>query len=507
MRVKVLFIFIFSSAVVLVQQMKGQGAKIHIESDDPLTDSITLDLKKLPMSQSKYSQESYLKVPNGQSVEFSLPSVSEPSYVYLMKIVNGKRQDLVFNSFLLIEPGDSIVIDMGKKGITFTGRGAAKTQFIFELDQIKDEFTDRKADSLLAMYARDNKQSALDYLHGDEQYKKSKQFVDSVLMVKLSLLETYRNRISPLAYEILKTDIVDSKGKTMFVGLDKRLIVGMKNRQELMNRFKENFDDLAKIDTTNSNAKIYSLHYTDNIIQQITRVLSYREFNYSMPALMLDYVERKRNPKFPTEALTYIVQNFNGLLKEKLLATLISWYKPVARAEHFDSIFPQMKSQYFSDLTKQVSLGAPGTDFMDITLPRADGGMFTNRDLMGKVTLVDFWYTGCVWCAQAVRQLNATVKTLKDKYPAFQTLSVSIDQDSAKWKKSIASGIYSFYESINVAAAGKVKYSHPLIKFYNVTSYPTFFLIDKKGKIISIDFPEREAELIAAVKKAMSDLE
>jgi len=98
-----------------------------------------------------------------------------------------------------------------------------------------------------------------------------------------------------------------------------------------------------------------------------------------------------------------------------------------------------------------------------------DGNVYALKDYKGKVVVLDFWYRGCPWCIRIMPQLSKLADDFKSK--PVRVLGLNIDKDPADAK----------------FAAKKLKLSYPTLralkipKLYDVTGYPTLFLIDQKG--------------------------
>jgi hypothetical protein len=66
--------------------------------------------------------------------------------------------------------------------------------------------------------------------------------------------------------------------------------------------------------------------------------------------------------------------------------------------------------------------------------------------------------------------------------PNMVFISVSTDRYKAEWLKTLQQGEYTSKNSTNLYTNGETL-NHPLIKYYNILSYPALMLIDRKGRI------------------------
>lgn len=98
----------------------------------------------------------------------------------------------------------------------------------------------------------------------------------------------------------------------------------------------------------------------------------------------------------------------------------------------------------------------------------------------GKVVLVDFWATWCGPCKAELPNVLKMYEAYHDK--GFDVVGVSLD-DTAEEAKSDKLP----WDSIFPENEDDRKFEHPLVKYYGITGIPTAILVDKEGKVVSMN--------------------
>lgn len=115
--------------------------------------------------------------------------------------------------------------------------------------------------------------------------------------------------------------------------------------------------------------------------------------------------------------------------------------------------------------------------------------MVSLNESLGKVTLIDFWASWCAPCRTANPKLVALYNEFKGK--GFNIISVSLDDDAAKWKEAIAKDELTWTQVSNL----KQMEENPIAMQYGIELIPTTFLLDAKGKIVGIDLTHEEMKV------------
>ncbi len=109
------------------------------------------------------------------------------------------------------------------------------------------------------------------------------------------------------------------------------------------------------------------------------------------------------------------------------------------------------------------------------TLYSAEGKKMSLAQMKGKVILLDFFFIGCEGCMLSLKPLNRLHEKYKDKNVAMISLTYRDNKKSVmQFKKK-----YNIKYPIYVNAAD-------VVKSYRVEAFPTFYFIDKEGKIENV---------------------
>ena len=137
------------------------------------------------------------------------------------------------------------------------------------------------------------------------------------------------------------------------------------------------------------------------------------------------------------------------------------------------------------------------------TLPSIQGTPVSLASLKGKVVLIDFFYRTCYPCMLAVPKLEALNKKYKDKGLVVIGIDPFDKKDSDIGGFLVRKGItYTvLLDDINVAGNS--------VKNYHIGGFPTMYLIDRNGKIVSSEVgygPNLETSLDAAIRPLLGNL-
>lgn len=116
----------------------------------------------------------------------------------------------------------------------------------------------------------------------------------------------------------------------------------------------------------------------------------------------------------------------------------------------------------------QEMTGKPAPDF---ALQDVHGKLWKLSKLRGKVVVLNFWFTSCPPCIQEIPKLNSLVDKYKDNDVIFLALTFNDGTNAESFLKTHAF-------SYTVLPASKTA-----DKAYQITSWPTSFVIGRDGKV------------------------
>jgi peroxiredoxin len=138
------------------------------------------------------------------------------------------------------------------------------------------------------------------------------------------------------------------------------------------------------------------------------------------------------------------------------------------------SVFPSDLKERIYEPYKAPELLDSGVIAPEWELTSMYGEKAKLSDYKGKVVLLDFFYKSCGFCMKAIPYIAKLYEKYKDK----DFVIIGMNPNDTK-----ESGIAQYLEKKGVKYPVMLD-ARPVAKTYNVSGYPTMYLIDKNGKII-----------------------
>lgn len=181
--------------------------------------------------------------------------------------------------------------------------------------------------------------------------------------------------------------------------------------------------------------------------------------------------------------INFIKKNPTALISAFLLQGLAASKKfPEEEVkEMFDALSPEIKEtipgKNIAKSFKKAASVKVGAKAPNFSAPTPSGKKLALNDVLGKVTIIDFWAAWCKPC----RAENPNVVNLYNKYheKGLNILGVSFDKKATDWKKAIED------DGLIWNHVSNVKYFDEIAKLYNIKAIPATIILDEKGVIVA----------------------
>jgi thiol-disulfide isomerase/thioredoxin len=411
-------------------------------------DSVKLEVYKYPAFSSIDRLNSfYTSVVKDHSFSFTIRTADKPAFIY----INFGRLDKNIST-LLVQKGDSIHISEKNGSYEFTGRNAITYSTVYALERFFIKYADhpdfKDENSILSNFY------ATDSLSADMS----------------GYLLTQKAKIPGPEYNLLFDNVIS-----------RDLFRGTFPANAMMLDTTQHFDAVKQNLKRNA-----SLARELDSIKSDTNVIYTQYFLYGMVnSYLVDscFLEGK---KFDASKCYYFFkENFKGKVRDALVTYLL-YLKRRSNANLIENVSDALSivttsdfKEILTNLKSHLGKGSPAYNF---TLTDEYGQKRHFDEFKNKVVLLDFWYTGCPSCAQTAPYL----KSVEEKFIGAPVVFVTIciDKKSTGWHDSLKKGTYSSDLSVNLFTDG-LGSKHPVINYYEVTSFPGLLLIDKNGKLCS----------------------
>ncbi|MCG2461357.1 AhpC/TSA family protein [Flavobacteriaceae bacterium F89] len=217
-------------------------------------------------------------------------------------------------------------------------------------------------------------------------------------------------------------------------------------------------------------------------INEDMRKASMTKDTVTMASLRDEYFELQEEAQNFEAA--YVKEHPDALISALIIERMVS--DPNAPKENiqklFDGLTPEIKATKPGKSVeeklaqgKNTEIGAKAPDF---SAPTPSGDQLALKDVLGKVTLIDFWAAWCKPC----RAENPNVVKIYNKYheKGLNIIGVSLDRTADDWKKAIDDDGLEWNHVSNVAY-----FDDAIAKLYNIQAIPATFLLDENGVIVA----------------------
>jgi len=477
-----------NKTVVLIEQAPDHLYKLpllpNMETNKAKEDSIVLKAIALThrMHMNNPWPEHKTVILNGTAKWILYPN--EPQYFFFAGIR------------VIANPGDSIHVHFEGNKSVLTGKGVEKTQLE---NALSHEIT-----TLKSTMGLNNETSLVNSINGFQSWT---NYADKALALINSVMESYKNRISDSSYAFIKFKAVEKIEEDRFYAF-----FNLANHLS-----KQNDSPLLKSElnavfdsTLNKSSVQWMRSFSDMPINSaFNNTVIYleilRKYNF-------DFVNEAINTKEKQKFLAYnwAKQKYKGRAKEIMLSYLLTNYiykwdfKNPDRAALFNDYyssagFPEYKKDVkeFEDWRNSRGGMVKGRESDNFILFDQKDNKITKGDLKRKVVLINFWTTGNKDCIAMAKTLTKVEKAF-EKDTNVVLLNVSGDGNKAIWLNSLRAKLYVPTRGINTRVSEKLL-DYPMLKAYNVTSFPKLHLLDADGKNVEMKFKSGKANAIELI--------
>lgn len=406
-----------------------------------------------------------------------------PAYFNLLVVDTVTNKKIVLGAELIAEPGEAYHLKF-KKNLSdnnkyeiasYSGLGATQFSFKKDVDSLTTKFRKLVPQDVAAFLSKEH--PSLDSTNFLQIHGTDLKYYSNLLQAEILQLNKYKSSLNRSTFYIIDADL---RGATGYQELSL-----IQNDLKKINSCKKNKpENKIAIDQ-----KILDTYYGDCIKtctpNETPTDLLMSSYQY------LHFLEWKESvtiePETRSGAKPYdkIKNHYAGLLREKLMTFyLVDVYQYNANS---DSLITDAKqivkdSKCLKALNLLIDNRAIGKQAYNFHLVDDHGKNVSLSDFKGKVVFMDFWYTGCGYCASFYKNILVDMeKQFNKEQVVFVT--VNIDTDKNKWLSSIEKSNYCSPNNVNLNT-GNLGTSHPIIRYYNVDGYPLGLVIGKDGKIV-----------------------
>ncbi len=189
-----------------------------------------------------------------------------------------------------------------------------------------------------------------------------------------------------------------------------------------------------------------------------------------------------------------IKENPDAFVSVLAVTDMLSMGAPAGEVrEYFGMLSPELQASSFgtnlkSSLDKR-SLTEIGSKAPEFSGPNPEGTQLALKDLLGKVTLIDFWAAWCKPCRDENPNIVRVYNKFKDQ--GFNVIGISLDREDQRdrWLQAIEDDNLAWPQISHLQF-----WDEPIAKLYGIRAIPAAFLLDENGVIIARDLRGPELE-------------
>lgn len=155
----------------------------------------------------------------------------------------------------------------------------------------------------------------------------------------------------------------------------------------------------------------------------------------------------------------------------------------------------QKAAETATEATSAVVEGtAPGNAAPAFTLKDIDGRLVALESLKGKITVLDFWGSWCIWCIRGIPEMKAAYEKYNGQ---LQIVGIACRDKDAEWRAAVAEHQLPWLQLWNDAGEGDITAQ------YAIEGYPTKIILDKELNVVEV-FLGESPEFYAKIDELMA---
>lgn len=203
----------------------------------------------------------------------------------------------------------------------------------------------------------------------------------------------------------------------------------------------------------------------------------------------LEATQRQLFEEDKERKIELVENNPNSIVSVMILQDMLNTqaYSSSELRSLYEQLDPEVQksplAQTFKTGLDRMSKTDIGSQAPDFSAPTPEGEELALKDVLGKVTLVDFW---AAWC-RPCRVENPNIVEVYNQYhdKGFNIIQVSLDRPGQKdkWIQAIEEDNLEQWNHVS----NLMFWQDPIAAEYGVRAIPAAFLLDENGKIIAKD--------------------
>jgi len=126
---------------------------------------------------------------------------------------------------------------------------------------------------------------------------------------------------------------------------------------------------------------------------------------------------------------------------------------------------------------------------MEISGTTIEGKKFDWSAYRGKVVLIDFWFMGCRPCVAELPILQGLYEGYRGQ--KLEIIGITVDRNAEELKKFLQERKIPWVHLYQVG-----EHRQPTVERYGITSFPTYVVVNKEGKVVSLTTEAKELDSV-----------